>query len=87
MIVSHMPNPADVATIQQHGTPKYGYQWLEEEGTGDWWGIQYRGETLLQVRNEPPDYPTRTWSLTLGGGYTPKPQWVPFSEVKARMGC
>ncbi len=73
-----MPTRSGVDSILTQGKSKYGWLWLMDEA-GDWWGAKYQIDFIYQVRDDPPDFPTRIWSATLGGGYQPRPAWKPFS--------
>lgn len=74
------PNRGEVLTILDEGRPKHGWLWMESED-GSWWGARRSTDAILQVRPEPPEFPTRRWNGTSGAGYTPTPRWVPLKTA------
>ena len=70
----------EVITILHEGKLKYGWRWLQAED-GCWWGARQSTDVILQVRPEPPDFPTRRWSGTSEAGYTPTPRWEALRSV------
>ncbi len=51
--------------IIRQGVAKHGWHWARDT-EGYWWGAR-ACEGLLQVRDQPPDYPATQWARTLGG--------------------
>ena len=74
------PNRGEVLTILDEGRERHGWRWLQCEN-GYWWGARQNADHILQVRPEPPEFPTRRWNATSGADYTPMPRWRALREV------
>ena len=71
------PTRREALAIPEQGKPKYGWHWIESTD-GSWWGTRPGIEVLLQVRPEPPDFPTRRWNATSQDGFTPHARLEPL---------
>lgn len=72
------PSRDEVAAILEEGRPKYGWMWMKGKN-GYWWGAQRGSSAVLQVKPEPPDFPTRKWHGGDDAHFTPSPKWESLS--------
>ena len=70
------PHPDLHRLILPRSIPKHGWRWVRAE-SGEFWGAS--GPDVLQVQDNPPNYPARPWKKVKGEWVAD--DWQPVKEL------